>query len=153
MSEDIYVFEAILLKPAITEAEIEVRIRAGEYQKVTWEDDGRIGDGYFVKVGEHGMIGIAMSPVLDENGKHRHRGIAVEANPLEEDHRDSTIEVELRKIVDDFGSTPDGTPRRFERAVYIEKGDVEFKVFVSGSEIVREQVEPAKPTTTQSESS
>jgi hypothetical protein len=153
MSDETYVYEAIRVKPAITEPEVTARIEAGEYQKVTWEDDGRTGDGYFVKVGDHGIIGIAMAPELDENGKPLHRGIAVEANPLEEDHRDSTIEADLRKIVDDFGTTPDGDPRCFERAVYIEKADLEFKVFVRGSEIVREQVEPAKPPTTQAESS
>lgn len=141
MSEDIYVFEAIDVEPAITETEVQARITTGEYQEITWEDDGRIGDGYFVKVGEHGIIGIAMIPDTDENGKLRHRGVGVQANPLDEYHQDSTIEADLHKIVDDFGTAPDGTIRRFERAIHIEKGNSEHKIFVRDGQIIRERVD------------
>lgn len=140
MSEDIYVYEAITVEPAITEAEAEAKIADGEYRKLTWEDDGRIGDGYFVKVGEHGMIGIAMIPDLDANGRPCHRGIAVQADPLAEEHRDTAIEAELRKIVADFGTAPDGTSRHFERAVYVQRPKGEYKVFVRDGAVVRENV-------------
>ena len=144
MSEDIYVYESIDIEPAVTEAEVESKIAAGEYQKVTWEEDGRIGDGYFVKVGAQGMIGIAMIPEVDENGDLLHRGAAVQANPLDVDHRDTTIEAELRKIVNDFGTAPDGTARRFERAIFIQKGDIEDKVSVEGGQVVRALVKPSQ---------
>lgn len=145
MSEDIYVYEAIDVEPLITEAEVESKIAGGEYQKVTWEDDGRMGDGYFVKVGERGMIGIAMIPELDEDGRLSHQGVAIQANPLDEDHRDTTIAAELRKIVDDFGTAPDGAPRRFERAIYVEKADEEYTVSVRDGEVIREEAEPVRP--------
>ncbi|MCD0443962.1 hypothetical protein LO763_10035 [Glycomyces sp. A-F 0318] len=143
MSEDVYVYEAISVNPPITEAEVGAGIASGDYQKVAWEDDGRTGDGYFVKVGVRGMIGVAMVPELDENGTLRHRGVAIEANPLDADHRDSTIEAELRRIVADFGAAPDGTLRIFERAIYIEKSGVEDKVFVREGEVIRTRAEPA----------
>lgn len=145
MSEDIYVYEAIDVEPAITEAEVEAKIASGKYRKVTWED-GRVGDGYFVKVGEDGMIGLAMNPEIGEDGALRHRGIAVQANPLEENHRDDTIEAELRKIVEDFGTAPDGVVRLFEGAVYIQKDDAEFKVYVDGHEVVRTEVDSSRMT-------
>ncbi|MCH7229894.1 hypothetical protein L0U85_03330 [Glycomyces sp. L485] len=147
MSEDIYVYEAIDVEPAITEAEVEAKIADGEYRKVTWADDGRIGDGYFVKVGENGMIGIAMIPDLDANGRPCHRGIAVQADPLAEEHRDTEIEAELRNIVTDFGTAPDGTARRFEQTLYVQRPDGEYKVFVRDGAVVREDAEAARPTT------
>lgn len=147
MSPDIYVFEAISVEPAVSESELQARIEAGEYQVVTWEDDGRIGDGYFVRVGKDGMIGLAMSPELGEDGMVRHRGVAVQANPLDENHRDATIEAELRKIVDDFGTAPDGTVRHFKKAIYVEKDDTEYKVFVEGVAVVRQRVESSQAAT------
>ncbi|MFG3342371.1 hypothetical protein [Glycomyces sp. NPDC048151] len=139
---DVYVFEAIDIEPPVTEPEVEAKIDAGKYQKVTWGDDGRIGDGYFVKVGEDGTIGLAMTPKVDEDGVLRHRGICVQGNPLDEDHRDSTIEAELREIVADFGIAPDGSPRSFGSAIYIQKDDLEFKVSVEEGRVVRAQVAP-----------
>lgn len=91
------------------------------------------------------MIGIAMIPELDAGGRLRHRGVSIQANPLDEDHRDTTINAELRKIVDDFGTAPDGTPRRFERGIYVEKADEEYKVFVHDGEVIREEAEPVRP--------
>ncbi|GAA1683298.1 hypothetical protein GCM10009830_33150 [Glycomyces endophyticus] len=137
MNEEIYVYEAIDAEPAITEAEVKTRIASGEYRKVTWEDDGRIGDGYFVQVGERGMLGIAMIPVLDNQGNLRHQGVAIQANPLDEDHRDATIEAELGKIIDDFGTAPDGIIRLFTGAIHIESGEGEDKLFVDGGKAVR----------------
>ncbi|WP_158630391.1 hypothetical protein [Glycomyces terrestris] len=43
----------------MTEVEVETMISAGKYQKVTGQQ-GRIGDCYFVKVGDSGVIGLAM---------------------------------------------------------------------------------------------
>jgi hypothetical protein len=144
VSEDIYVFEAIDVKPAVTETEVEAKIAVGKYQKVVWEDDGRIGDGYFVKVGESGVIGLAMTPNLGEDGVLRHRGICIQSNPLDEAHRDSTIEDELREILADFGIAPDGTVRTFGGAIYIQKDDVEYKVSVEEGLVVRDPVAPQK---------
>jgi hypothetical protein len=149
VSEDVYVFEAINIEPAVTEAEVEAKIAVGKYQKVTWEDDSRIGDGYFVKVGENGMIGLAMAPQVDEEGVLRYRGISVEANPLDEGHRDSTLEAELRQIVADFGVAPDGTPRTFRGAIYIQKGDSESKISVEEGRVVRVRIEPPESSTDQ----
>ncbi|NUQ87037.1 MAG: hypothetical protein HOQ43_01030 [Glycomyces artemisiae] len=142
MSEDIYVFEAIDIDPPVTEAEVEAKIAVGAYEKVTWEDTGRIGDGYFAKVGESGVIGLAMSPEVDEGGALSHRGICVQVNPVDEGYGDSTIENELREIIVDIGTAPDGTSRSFERAIYIQKSEVESKVFVEDGRVVRVQVEP-----------
>ncbi|WP_205326729.1 hypothetical protein [Glycomyces sp. YM15] len=149
MSEDIYVFEAIDVDPPVSEAEVKAQIAVGKYQKVTWEDDGRIGDGYFVKVGESGEIGLAMTPKLGEDGVLRHRGICVQGNPLDEAKRDSTIEAELREILADFGTAPDGTPRSFGSAIYIQKDDVEYKVSVEEGRVVRVRVEPPEARTEQ----
>jgi hypothetical protein len=149
VSEDIYVFEAIDIKPAVTEAEVDAKIAVGKYQKVTWENDGRIGDGYFVKVGESGMIGLAMTPKVDEDGVLRHWGICIQGNPLDENHQDSTIEADLREIVADFGIAPDGSPRSFGSAIYIQKDDLEFKVSVEEGRVVRVRVAPLEAATEQ----
>jgi hypothetical protein len=150
VSEDIYVFEAIDIEPPVTEAEVEAMVAAGKYQKVTWEDKGRIGDGYFAKVGADGVIGLAMSPKSDEDGTVSHRGTCVQVNPVDEDYGDATIESELREIVADFGTAPDGTPRSFEQAIYIQKGDTEYyKVFVEEGRVIRVEVEPSKGHTEQ----
>jgi hypothetical protein len=149
MSENIHVFEAISIAPAVTESEVEAKIAAGKYQRVTWEDDGRTGDGYFAKVGEDGMIGLAMVPEVDEDGLLRYRGVSVEVNPLDEDHRDATIEAELREILADFGTAPDGTPRSFGSAIYIQKDDVEHRVSVEEGHVVRVRVAPPKARTEQ----
>lgn len=136
MSEDICVYGAIDVNPAITESETEAKAADGEYRKVSWGDDGRVGDGYFVRVGEHGMLGIAMTPELDGEGGLRHRGTVVQADPLAEMHRATAIEAELRTIAADFGTAPDGSRRRFEQAVYIRGSDGVYKVFVRDGAII-----------------
>jgi hypothetical protein len=140
MNDDTYIYEAIDIVPPVTEAEIQARLATGDYQKVTWEDQRRIGDGYFARVGEGGMIGLAMYPVADADETH-YEGIAIQVNPLEDKHQDATIEAELRKMVEDFGSSPDGSPRQFGRFLCVEKNDREYRVFVRDGEVVREAFE------------
>jgi hypothetical protein len=47
----------------------------------------------------------------------------------------------------DFDTAPDGTPRSFGRAIYVQKGDNESKISVEGGRVVRVQVEPSEPAT------
>lgn len=128
-SDDVYVYEAIDVEPPISEAELAAKIASGEYIKVTWEDP-RLGDGYFAKVGETGTIGVAVISVRGDGGAPLNQGIAIQANPVDEGHRDSSLEDQLRKIITDFAIAPGGVKRMFDRALCIEKPEGEERLVV-----------------------
>lgn len=135
---DIYVFEAIDVIPPISEEELETALDAGRYAKVTWEDP-RIGDGYFAQVAK-GTIGLAMFPRLDDAQGLIHEGVTIEANPVAEDHHDSGLEEELQQILEDFGTAPDGSARRFDRGIYIENGEEVYKMVITDGRPLRSRV-------------
>ncbi len=66
------------------------------------------------------------------------------ATPWTRRTRTDTIEDELREILADFGTAPDGTARTFGSAIYIQKDDVEYRVSVAEGLIVRDRVAPPK---------
>lgn len=136
MSGEVYVYEAISIEPPIEESEAAVKVAAGAYTKVVW-DDPRIGEGYFLRVGATGLIGICFVPVAAEDGSAAELGVAVQADPLAEEHRDATIESELQAVLSDFGTAPGGVKRLFDGALYIERPDGEEKIVVRGGEPVR----------------
>jgi len=136
MSDDVYIYEAIDIVPPVGEEEIASKLADGEYTKVTW-DDPRIGEGYFARVGGDGMIGIGFIPVISDDGEVFKRGVAVQVSPIDERHRDETLEAELRKIIADFGATPSGVRRVFDRALHIEKTGGEEILLVRDGEPLR----------------
>jgi hypothetical protein len=136
MGEDIHVYEAVEIVPPVGEAEIVAALRTGEYTKVTW-DDPRMGDGYFVRVGSSGLLGIGVIPVVGEDGSVTDCGVVVQANPMAKEHHDELMEQELRKIISDFGTAPSNVKRMFDRALYVEKPDGDEMIVVRDGEPVR----------------
>jgi hypothetical protein len=140
MSGEVHVYEAIDIVPPVEVHEILERLESGDYTKITW-DDPRMGDGYFVLVGAHGTIGIAVTPDVADNGTVADRGTVIQANPLSENHVDEKLESELRKIITDFGISPNGMRRAFDRALHIEKPDGDQMISVRDGAPFRSNVE------------
>jgi hypothetical protein len=136
---DIYILEAITIDPPITEQELAPKIAAGEYQTVTWEDDGHMGDGHFVKTAsDHGdgLIGIGFTEIVEGEGPAVHVGRYLTVDPTRADHH-RDVEGAIAKIVADFGTTPDGEPRAFPGALYIEDDEQDEKILVRHGQTVR----------------
>jgi predicted RNA-binding protein with TRAM domain len=132
MTDDVYIYGAITVDPPITERELAPKIAAGEYRAVTWEDDGRMGDGYFVTTAPHlgdGLIGIGFTEVPDGNGAPVHVGRYLGVDPTRADHH-RDVEDAITTIVTDFATAPDGQPRTFSGALCIETGDQDQHVAI-----------------------
>lgn len=136
MSSEVFIYEAIDIEPPVSEAELAPKLDSGEYRKVTW-DDPRMGEGYFVRVSDHGSIGIAVVPAYLDSGELVNQGLAIQANPVAEDHFDMTVDADIRKIVADFGIAPSGIRRVFNNALHIEKDGGQEMIVVRDNGPVR----------------
>jgi hypothetical protein len=127
-----YVYDAISIEPPIAEGEIV----SDAYNKVTW-DDPRMGDGYFLRVASHSIIGIGFIPTETADGTISDLGVVIQVDPLSDFHHDDSLEEDIRQIVNDFGIAPSGVKRLFDGALYIEKDDIEEKIVVLDGSPVR----------------
>lgn len=76
-------------------------------------------------------------------------GFAIQADPSAEEHRDLTIETELPKIMDDFDTAPDGTTRQLGNAIYDQRDDAEYRIFVERDQVLRARVESSEASSGQ----